>query len=137
MRGELHRSDLAVEKQLVGGGHVFRRGGGGGGQRSREVELEGASGVRGGGGGGRVGFESGGGEHEMHGAGRGTVVKSSEVRAAAGAGRGADVGGGAAAIHLVEEFFVCGGGGVLDLVFHSWGETRSCGEWWLLNNCYN
>lgn len=56
----------------------------------------------------------------MHGTSRGTVVKSREGSAAAGAGRGADVGGGAAAVHVVGKF-ICGGGGgggTLEIFFH-------------------
>lgn len=54
----------------------------------------------------------------MHGTSRRTVVKSSEGCVAAGAGRGTDVGSGAAAVHVVGKFLCGGGGGVFDRFFH-------------------
>lgn len=110
MGGELHRADLAVEKELVGGGHGgtdFRRrrvveAGG-------ELELEGAGSVGGGIGGGgsqygRGGPRRSGGEDVVHGACRSAVEESDSggvVEGAAGAGGGAHEWGGAVAVVAV------------------------------------
>nr|GMD51796.1 cell division cycle-associated protein 7-like [Ipomoea batatas] len=80
MRGKLHRPDLAVEEQLVGGAHRSSAGVALARQPEREVEFEGGIRRRSGGGGLRVnrsaGNETSGRKHEVHGTSGSTVVKS-------------------------------------------------------------
>nr|GMD79611.1 hypothetical protein Iba_chr13dCG5610 [Ipomoea batatas] len=95
MRGKLHRPDLAVEEQLVGGAHRSSAGVALARQPGREVEFEEGIRRRSGGGGLRVnrssGNETSGGKHEVHGTSGSTVVKSTVRLAAAWARGGAHI----------------------------------------------
>nr|GMC86363.1 hypothetical protein Iba_chr04dCG10220 [Ipomoea batatas] len=105
MRGKLHRPDLAVEEQLVGGARRSSAGVTLARQPGREVEFEGGIRRHSGGGGLRVnrsaGNETSGGKHEVHGTSGSNVVKSTVRLAAAWARGGAHIRSGATAVDVV------------------------------------